>query len=176
MRTFIALELPEAFEDEVADLARQLSGTVSGRFMKRETYHLTLAFLGEIGEAESREVIAVLDEVAGACDAVALQPTGLGTFGRPRDCTLWLGLAQTDELMTLADELRTQLDKRGIAYDRKAFRPHITLARRAVLPKAPLEGLVFPTADAACRLTFFKSTLSQEGASYKPLYSVEFPE
>lgn len=173
MRTFIALELPEAFEDEVADLARQLSGLVSGRFMKRETYHLTLAFLGEIGEAESREVIAALDEVAYTCDTVALRPTGLGTFGKPRDCALWLGLTQTDELMTLADELRTQLDKHGIAYDRKAFRPHITLARRAVLPKAPLEGLVFPAADTACRLTLFKSTLSQEGASYKPLYSVE---
>ena len=173
MRTFIALELPESFEDEVADLARQLSGMVSGRFMKRETYHLTLAFLGEIGEAESREVIAALDEVADSCAAVALRPESLGTFGRPRDCTLWLGLAQTDELMALANELRTRLDKRDIAYDRKAFHPHITLARRAVLPKAPLEGLVFPTADTAHRLTFFKSTLSQEGASYKPLYSVE---
>ena len=173
MRTFIALELPEAFEDEVADLARRLSGMVSGRFMKRETYHLTLAFLGEIGEAESRDVIAVLDEVADACNVVTLRPTGLGTFGKPRDCTLWLGLAQTDELMALAGELRTRLDGWGIAYDRKAFRPHITLVRRAVLPKAPLEGLAFPAADAAYRLTFFKSILSQEGASYKPLYSVE---
>ena len=105
MRTFIALELPKAFEDEVVDLARQLSGMVQGRFMKRETYHLTLAFLGEIGEAESRDVIAVLDEVADACDVVTLRPTGLGTFGKPRECALWLGLAQTDELMTLADEL-----------------------------------------------------------------------
>ena len=172
MRTFVALELSEAFGDEVADLARQLSGMVSGRFMRRETYHLTLAFLGEIGEAESREVLSVLDEVADACRAVALRPTGLGTFGKPRDCTLWLGLDQTDELMVLAEEVRTRLDERGVAYDRKAFRPHITLARRTSLPKAPLEGLVFPATDTANRITFFKSILSQEGASYKPLYSV----
>lgn len=173
MRTFVALELPEEFEDEVADLARQLSGMLKGRFMRRETYHVTLAFLGEIGEADSRETIAALDGVTRSCGSVVLRPTGLGTFGKPHDCTLWLGLEQADELMALADELRACLDERGISYDRKPFRPHITLARRAVLPKAPLDGLVFPALATASRLTLFKSILTQEGATYKPLYSAE---
>lgn len=44
MRTFIALELPEEFADELAGLARQLKPVVRGRFSPQENYRLTLAF------------------------------------------------------------------------------------------------------------------------------------
>lgn len=57
MRTFIALELPQDFCDDTANLARDLSKTIQGRFMKRETYHLTLAFLGDINETTAAKVI-----------------------------------------------------------------------------------------------------------------------
>lgn len=52
MRTFIALDIPEEFADDVAALARVLSASVEGRFLARDTYHLTLAFLGDIDDAE----------------------------------------------------------------------------------------------------------------------------
>ena len=173
MRTFIALELPEGMRWETAALARGLASRVSGRFMARESYHVTLAFLGEIDEAAARSVIGALDEVALHCDPVELRPDGLGTFGRPRDCTLWLGLAATDALIGLARLLRGALNERGITFDGKSFRPHVTLARRASLPAAPLEGPVFPAPALAHRVTFFKSSLSSSGAVYKPLYTVE---
>lgn len=35
MRTFIALELPDAFIDEAAGVARSLSESLGGRFVKR---------------------------------------------------------------------------------------------------------------------------------------------
>ena len=44
MRTFVALDLPPDFADDVAALARQLGAAVEGRFLPRSTYHLTLAF------------------------------------------------------------------------------------------------------------------------------------
>ncbi|WP_297036967.1 RNA 2',3'-cyclic phosphodiesterase, partial [uncultured Enorma sp.] len=101
MRTFIALELPELFEDEVAALARQLRDVVGGRFMRRETYHVTLAFLGEVDEAGVRDAMAALDEACAGRAAVGLALDGLGTFGRPRDATLWLGLRPAPELLAL---------------------------------------------------------------------------
>ncbi len=173
MRTFIALELPDLFEDEVASLARQLSNAVAGRFMRRETYHVTLAFLGDVDEMGARAAMAALDAACAGAAPVELAPEGLGTFGRPRDATLWLGLRPTPELTGLAEAVRTQLDARGCSYDRKAFRPHITLARRARLPEGALPGLAFPLPATARRVTLFKSTLTQEGARYKPLHTVE---
>lgn len=40
MRTFIAIEIPDRFRHETADLARLLSTSVRGRFIPRESYHV----------------------------------------------------------------------------------------------------------------------------------------
>lgn len=172
MRTFIALELPSAFSGELAGCARQLASVVSGRFMKRETYHVTLAFLGEIDEAESHRIMDALDAACAGSRPIPLRAEGLGTFGKPRDATLWLALARTDALMELAARLRAELEARRIPYDRKAFRPHITLARRARIPREAHLEAVFPSPAAACAVTFFRSILGEKGATYKPLYTV----
>ena len=37
MRTFIALDLPPDFADDAAALARRLSASMEGRFLKRDT-------------------------------------------------------------------------------------------------------------------------------------------
>ena len=209
MRAFVALELPEGFANEVAGMARALSASVEGRFLGRDTYHVTLAFLGDIAEADVAHVMDVLDDAcdtsraavetleaagvtaaeapgaAGAATAdnhgagmpsVPLAPEGLGKFGRASDATLWLGLAKAAPLMALAETVREGLRARGIAFDDKPFLPHITLARRARLPKGPLPPLAFPLPTDATAVTLFKSTLDREGATYKPLYSRDLPQ
>ena len=172
MRTFIALELPPLFVDETAALARTLERHVDGRFMKRETYHLTLAFLGDASSRDIDAAMNVLDAAAESCSSAPLHPARLGTFGRGRDAVLWLGLQENDELKNLAAFVRRELDAYGVAYDRKAFKPHITLARRAAVA-GELPSLPFPNDDVATTITLFKSQLRSEGAQYTPLYSVE---
>ena len=176
MRTFIALELPQDFCDDTASLARDLSKTIQGRFMKRETYHLTLAFLGDINETTATKVIEILDTIQPQISAIRLNATGLGKFGKPRDATLHLQIQATESLIQLAELLRKELKANGISFDEKKFRPHITLARRAQIPKGKLPELAFPTPALATTVTFFKSTLTPEGAQYKPLYSVRLEE
>lgn len=170
MRTFIALELPAPFIDEAAALARGLKRAVDGRFLPRDSYHLTLAFLGDIDEAQSRDAIDAIDSACGALSPARLHADGLGKFGRVGDATLWLSLAADPTLTALAEAVRAQLDDRGLSFDAKPFRPHITLARRARLPKGALPPLAFPADAQADAVTLFKSTLSADGASYKALY------
>lgn len=172
MRTFIALDLPNEFIEQVADLSRQLSSMVRGRFVARSTYHVTLAFLGEIEALEARRVMDVLDAVCSEAPAVELVPDGLGIYGKPVDATLILRLVHERNLMNLAMGVREELRALGIAYDEKSFEPHVTIARRArVLPQA-LSDLVFPAKSASDSVTLYKSELSSEGATYKPLYTV----
>ena len=173
MRAFIALELPEAFADEVAGLARGLEAACAGRFVSGENHHLTLAFLGEVGEAEARSAMAALDAACAGASPVRLRATGLGTFGRSRDATLWLGIEKDPRLMDLAARVRGELSARGLAYDEKDFLPHVTLARRARVPRGALGDLAFPLPDEATRVTLFRSILEPDGARYKPLYTVE---
>ena len=156
MRAFIALELPADFADDTAAAARRLSASLEGRFLDRSTYHLTLAFLGDIDDAEASR----------AMDAL----------GRPADATLWLGVAPDPALQALAERVREELTARDVPFDPKPFRPHITLGRRVRIPKKPLPPLAFPLPAHARTVTLFKSTLSRDGAEYKPLYTVELGE
>ena len=99
-------------------------------------------------------------------------PDGLGVYGKPVDATLLLKLANGRDLMNLAMAVREGLRAQGVSYDEKAFDPHVTLARRArVLPQT-LSDLVFPAESSSSSVTLYKSELSQEGATYKPLYTV----
>lgn len=176
MRAFIALELPADFADDVAAMARRLSASLDGRFLDRSTYHLTLAFLGDIDDAEASRAMDALDAACAGSASVLLASDSLGKFGRPADATLWLGIASDPALATLAERVREELAARDLPFDPKPFRPHITLGRRVRIPKKPLPPLAFPLPARARTATLFKSTLSRDGAEYKPLYTVELAE
>lgn len=173
MRAFVAFELPDGFADDAARLSRQLSAAIPGRFMPMENYHITIAFIGEIGEDGARRAIDALDAARPHLHPVPCAPTGLGTFGSAGDATLWLGVAQAPRLMEAAACVRGHLRDRGVAFDEKPFSPHVTLARRARIPSAALGSLAFPAPAELCRVTLFKSRLDRTGATYKALHTVE---
>lgn len=173
MRTFIALELPERFAGEVSQLSRVLSYEIEGRYGKRGSYHVVLAFLGDINDGALVPIIAAMNAAAGFARPVPLSPDTLGKFGKKSDATLWLGIESSPELEKLVGDLRGLLDKRGIDFDQRPFRPHITLARHAKMFDPIPEALPFPADAVATKITLFKSTMNREGATYTPLYSLE---
>ena len=176
MRAFIALDIPEEFADDTASLARQLGAYVEGRFMLRDSYHITLAFLGEIAEHEISASIGAIDAACNSIstdgkNSITLKSDGLGKFGSKAKVTLWMGVSPVPTLMSLADRLRAELDARGVPYESKSFKPHITLARNARIVGKSLPTLMFPDEVRAQSVTLFKSTPTQEGAIYKSLYT-----
>ncbi len=173
MRAFVALELPDEMRSEVAAVSRRLALACEGRFVPYENYHVTLAFLGEIGEAQGADAVGVLDTACAGVGPIELRAEGLGKFGRSQNATLWMGLAATPELVGLAERVRGELSARGLPFEDKPFRPHVTLGRRVRIPRGQLPVLEFPLPAAASRVTLFRSILSQQGAEYKPLYTVE---
>ena len=165
MRTFIALEVPARLSEQLGGVAMELSGHLRGRFITRDTYHVTLAFLGDIEPLELDAVKAALDE--------ALEPDRLGTFGRPINSTLWVGMAEHQALMALAARVREGLACRGIAFDDKEFVPHVTLARRARVLCDALPHLKLPAAAVSTRVVVMESVLGEKGARYSELYAVD---
>lgn len=173
MRIFIALEIPPLMQDELAGMVRPLRASMPGRFIPRENWHVTLAFLGDVPETLLPDVEDALDEAAKGIGHVTLAPDRLGKFGRSADASLWLGLADDPHLSALAARLREELRRREFPFDDKPFLPHITLARRARIPKGDLPPLPFPGPALATRVAVFKSTLSREGASYEEMYGID---
>ena len=173
MRTFVALALPDGMARETLALSRQLSRVLDARFVAPENHHLTLAFLGEVDECRADAAIAAIDEACMGRPPVLLEPKDLATFGRGKERTLVLELEANPELGALATSVRERLSEHWVSFDEKAFRPHITLARRARLPE-DLGMLVMPEPAWATDIVLFKSTLTSDGPIYKELYSFTF--
>lgn len=126
MRIFIAIRFTEAFRSSILDAQDGLKEYgVKGNYTQPENLHLTLAFIGETERVE---------EIKAAVDAVKFEPfvirTGkMGCFnGRSR--VVWLGIEGEDKVMAIAQQLRRNLDQRGIDYAKGKFSPHITLVRQ----------------------------------------------
>lgn len=126
MRIFIAIRFTEVFKSSILDAQDGLKEYgVWGNYTQPENLHLTLAFIGETERVE---------EIKAAVDAVKFEPfvirTGkMGCFnGRSR--VVWLGIEGEDKVKAIAQQLRRNLDQRGIDYAKGKFSPHITLVRQ----------------------------------------------
>ena len=160
MRLFIAIPLDGEVRRAALRLQREMQGRgVKGNFTRPENLHLTLAFIGEYPDPD-----AVLDAMADApFDPVRLRLSGIGAFGD----LWWLGFEPNAALDGYASALRRALSHAGIPFDRKRFRPHVTLVRRAVLPSAGMPALsVPPAAMTAESAVLFRSDRGKDGMVY----------
>ncbi len=134
MRLFVALAPPPAV---VADLDaacapfRPMRDDL--RWTSTEAWHVTLAFLGEVGEASLDRLLPRLERGARRHGALRLSMRGAGAFPSPgRANVLWSGLAgDRKALGDLADTVTAAARRAGSpSPDVSArFRPHLTLAR-----------------------------------------------
>jgi len=130
MRLFIAIELNDEMKDAFEDIQDAMwDAGMDGRFTSRENLHLTLAFIGEYGDADRvREVVEGIK-----VRPFRISPDGIGAFGD----LWWAGIkvaassGGAEPLIGLAKRVRRALSDADIPFDRKSFTPHITLVRRA---------------------------------------------
>jgi RNA 2',3'-cyclic 3'-phosphodiesterase len=131
-RTFIAIELNDAvrlaLERQISVLATALPGV---RFVDPAGLHLTLAFLGELDDAQVDAAIAASEAAASRARPFRLRVSGLGTFGSPRDPrVIWAGVGgDLDPLRALHGYLARELEQRSFPTESRPFSPHFTLAR-----------------------------------------------
>ncbi|APY87673.1 RNA 2',3'-cyclic phosphodiesterase [Streptomyces alfalfae] len=131
MRLFVAVVPPDAVAAELASAVaslRELPGSGALRWTARESWHFTLAFLGEVDEAAVPGLTARLGRAAHRTPPFSLALRGGGHFG---DRALWVGAAGgAPELRLLARRTEAAARKAGLAVEEhRAYRPHLTLAR-----------------------------------------------
>lgn len=131
MRLFIATRLDEKAAERVYAAfggARSCTGRAS--WVRPHAFHLTYAFLGERNEAVAARIAEALP---GAVSGLARYDGALSGGGffpndrRPR--VGWLAFEAPGGLKAISDSIRHMLDAIEVAYDRKAFRAHLTLVR-----------------------------------------------
>ena len=164
MRLFIAIPFDDEMKQELVRVQDQLYDCgLSGNYTKEENLHLTLAFIGEYGDPQKVEEI--LEGIR--FDSFDIRLQGIGSF---RDL-YWAGFAKQPELMRLAQQVRRALGGHAIPFDRKNFRPHVTLVRKAYFMN---EEVTFPEdmSSAEMRVHEFvlmKSEFGKKGMIYTPI-------
>jgi 2'-5' RNA ligase len=163
LRFFYAVWPAGATRPALAALAADAARRAGGRAAKRENLHLTLAFVGEVA-GEQREVLQAIG--AGAANGTAPCSLVLDRIGSFRDSgVVWLGASEAPPaLVGLAAGLAGRLHDAGLRAERRAFRPHITVARRC--PRPLMEDLAAPITWEIDTLTLVTSELRTDGPRY----------
>jgi RNA 2',3'-cyclic 3'-phosphodiesterase len=175
VRLFFAVELPSEVQRALGKLKPD-DDTRDYRWSDPSLLHITLAFLGE--QAEDR--LPTLQEIG---QAAASRSSGgmlnlghAGSFGSNRaPRVLWVDVTgDLTALNGLQRHLESALRTSGFALEDRAFRAHITLARRRETARGgPPSGWppsIRPTAFELRQLTLMQSRLSPRGPTYVPLF------
>ncbi len=164
-RLFFALWPPEDVAGALHRVARQIQASQGGRAMRRDTLHLTLAFLGDVPVAAMNRVLAAASAVAPGAPFTF----NLDTLGYWRhNCIVWASPGHPPPAMArLAGDLQDSLRSEGFDLESRPFRPHLTLLRKVVsAPELPsLPALTWPVDG----FSLVASELSHEGARYRVL-------
>jgi 2'-5' RNA ligase len=165
-RLFLAVRPPEP----IIDLLLDTMGGVEGmRWQSDEQLHCTLRFIGEVDGNVAEDLATALQSVR--FDPFELRLSGVGRFEQRRGGALWAAIAPREPLAALAAKIDRVCQSVGLEPERRAYHPHITLARwkgRATLQPF-LERHAGLTSDPwpADRFTLYESHLGREGAHYE---------
>lgn len=197
MRAFLAVAIATELRERISAVQQQLKDLVAAEparrvritWVKPETIHLTIKFLGEIDETAVEPLRA---SVSGAGDGLPVIEIPLGTLGAfprlqaPR--ALWIGPPSTwdsqDEAkraLDLAARIDAACDAFAVPRDAHPWRPHVTVAR--VREGERDAGRVLETSRLMARthdigilrvaeISLMKSDMRPDGPVYTPLWTV----
>jgi RNA 2',3'-cyclic 3'-phosphodiesterase len=137
VRLFIALDIEDQIRERIARFMDGVRGFApDARWVRPESMHVTLKFIGEKPDQEVENMKRVLTEVRAVKFALAFR--GYGFFPTPKSARVfWVGIEAGEELPKLVAAIDESTAALGIAKDERAFSPHLTLARGGGRSGAP---------------------------------------
>jgi 2'-5' RNA ligase len=201
MRLFYAVKFNDNIKTALTEnLGEIKKHTIKGSFTEKDNFHITLVFVGECEPDMLEDLKKVVDNTAANFNGLTAKATpvkaymsGLGTFARPGDELLWVGVKTEPEniLEKLNKTILEELNKCGIKIkDDKKFSPHVTLARRVVfkdITSKDLHRIKFEPINFAVKsVTLMESvqeitTVQRDDGErqytriiYNPVYEVKF--
>ena len=145
-RLFFALWPDAAVQAVLAERLPPLAAAVRGRPQRPDQWHLTLEFLGSVPADRVPAVEQAAAAVEGRRFGICFDQVEYWRRAR----VLCLSASSVPEpLSGLVADLRSALSARGFDSERREFRPHLTLARKAspAARKRPIEPLEWPASE-----------------------------
>jgi 2'-5' RNA ligase len=166
LRVFFALWPDAGARDALSALARDTAAQARGRAPSAGNLHLTLAFLGDVAAERIGVLHALGPAVAAAVPPFTLTLDRVGAFGDGG--IAWAGAsAPPRDLERLVQSLTGALARDGFPTERRAFHPHVTLARHCRHPSG--SGTIVSIAWRVERITLNASERAPGGPRYREL-------
>ena len=180
VRTFIGVEIGDAIRVNVVSLQQSLAKAGADvNWVPPENLHVTLLFLGEVGD---RDLVEVCRAAAGAVRGeppFPLRVSGVGAFPNARrPKTLWAGVTDGAAELVRLHGLIAQplLDLGAYRQEERAYTPHVTIGRvkseAAGYQIAPevTKRLAWEGGHTQVEeVVVFSSELRRDGSVYTPL-------
>lgn len=164
-RLFVAIDLPEELK---ARLSMLRTAALPARWVAPDKLHLTLRFVGEVGETSAREVDTALRGIDAPRFSMTL--AGVGHFRRQ---VLWVGVQSCPPLLSLQAQVEDALRQAGMDRERGRYVPHVKLARLRWPGRGRLRAFLDEHALFSAepfeveRFILYESRLAKEGATYQ---------
>jgi len=166
-RLFVAIRPPRPIREQLLSIMGGVSGA---RWQADDQLHLTLRFIGNVDARMADDIHAALGSVRQP--PFALEIRGVGTFSRRSEPhALWAGVAPIEPLRDLHKKVDQACQRAGLEPERRAYHPHITLARLnrsagSVTEFIKSAGGFFTPAFTVDSFALFESELTPQGAVY----------
>jgi 2'-5' RNA ligase len=180
MRSFLAVEIPGSLKEALRSIQDELrSCGADVRWVRPESVHLTLKFLGEIDPNLVSNIHEAVESAITDYVKMAIEVRGLGCFPRlkqPR--VIWVGLAgDTKSLSAMQEAIEKAVSPFGFPRENRPFRPHLTIGRvRSNKRRDALIEAIRPSLDLHLgsftveSVVQFESQLHPSGARYISLW------
>jgi 2'-5' RNA ligase len=171
-RLFVAIRPPEPIRDLLIDA---MDDSAEFRWQDDEQLHLTLRFVADNERPVAEDLADALGRVRAPRFDIRIK--GVGRFDQRNSGALWAGVDPKDPLATLAAKVERVCLSVGLEPERRAFHPHITLARWKGHRSREAEDFVARHRALASkafeveRFGLFESQLSRHGAHYEEVAS-----
>lgn len=185
-RLFIAIEIPDevktALEQAQAELRRVLPETTV-RWARRDQFHLTLRFLGDVTTQRAEALIAAVRHACQGLPPLQIQAARVGFFPDARfPRVVWAGVRdQEDQLPSLQQSIQAATETFTAEKPEAQFTGHVTLGRIKSLRRPQAEKLVKAAAAltdqafgawTAREIAIIRSELTPTGARHTTLVLV----
>jgi RNA 2',3'-cyclic 3'-phosphodiesterase len=167
-RLFVAIRPPEEVRDLLIDA---MDDSPALRWVGDEQLHLTLRFIGEVERPVANDIAGSLNRLR--TPAFDLQIASVGKFERRNGGALWAGVVPKEPVSGLAAKVERAVQQMGLEPERRAFSPHITLARWNRRNAEAVEAFLRRNSNLRSEpfrveeFVLFESKLSRHGALYE---------
>ncbi len=133
IRSFIAIDLPQPVLGKITEITSYFKTKTPSkalRWVSPDNLHLTIKFLGDVPEKNIEAIKTRISMTASGYRHFSIAIRNLGMYPNPhKPRVIWLGVDCDPTLIELHDELDRSLKKTGIEPEKRAYSPHLTIAR-----------------------------------------------